>query len=538
MLTANEPFHPSDLAETIWPPDVMPDARLSTRLPKIIDMWVLRLETPTSQQPRAERRGAQRFFNNPRLDPQRLAECGHIHVASLLKDIPFFLVAHDTCEVDLHGRYEPRDAGPLRSSQARGYLVHNSFAIEPNQGYLLGMIHSWAWARSWEMRHQDHKSRRPQDKESVKWRKGVRKTEKIFHQLGITAPRCHVFDSEGDIHENFTFARREKILVLIRATQDRNIREAPGKLWAFLGQQAVVGQWETTVRCRPSDAALKQACEQGREAAMAKAEQKAEQARLSGLARGMKPTEAARKGEKVKARILRRAGDAAQKRLRKRMAELGQERKVRLDVRHAEVHLEPTKSKRRSVRIHAVSFKEVDPPTEVEAVDWMLLTTAEVPGLPEAQMMGRWYRSRYGIEEVHKVEKTGMHLEQEPFDDIRSFRRFLAVAGPVATETVRWRDAARSEPRVSATEHVDQEVIDMAKEACRYHKIRLPRRQWTIHDFVLRLALLGGYEERRGRRPGWLVIWRGWRRLQEFAGIYNYAKSINKPASSKKCVPP
>jgi len=36
-----------------------------------------------------------------------------------------------------------------------------------------------------------------------------------------------------------------------------------------------------------------------------------------------------------------------------------------------------------------------------------------------------------------------------------------------------------------------------------------------VHDFFFALARLGGRQNRkRDRRPGWLVLWRGWMKLQ------------------------
>jgi hypothetical protein len=37
----------------------------------------------------------------------------------------------------------------------------------------------------------------------------------------------------------------------------------------------------------------------------------------------------------------------------------------------------------------------------------------------------------------------------------------------------------------------------------------------TVHEFFYALARLGGHQNRRGDHPpGWLVLWRGWTKLQ------------------------
>jgi hypothetical protein len=41
------------------------------------------------------------------------------------------------------------------------------------------------------------------------------------------------------------------------------------------------------------------------------------------------------------------------------------------------------------------------------------------------------------------------------------------------------------------------------------------RRDWSLHDFFYALARLGGHQNRRtDKRPGWLVLWRGWMHLE------------------------
>ena len=65
--------------------------------------------------------------------------------------------------------------------------------------------------------------------------------------------------------------------------------------------------------------------------------------------------------------------------------------------------------------------------------------------------------------------------------------------------------------RLSATDLVDASYVAVLS-AWRYKKIR---KDLTIHDFFYALARLGGRQNRKSdRRPGWLVLWRGWMSLQ------------------------
>jgi hypothetical protein len=537
MITIHDVFSPYKFAQNLWQKSDFPDLRLFRRAIETVSMWIERAQCPDAKIPRKKRRAAQRFIRNERISTDTLAEKGSLFVARLVAELPLLLVAHDSVETAFKGRYQPNDSGPLRSSNSKGYMVHNSFAIDPEKGWLLGMLISRVWKRSWKMKHQNHKLRKFRYKESFKWIRGIRQVIKLLKKIGFKGRIVHIADAEADVHENYEYAQKEKISIVIRATKDRRIIEDSGKLWAYLSKQSIDTYWESTIRTSPSKLALEQAHEQAKQSAREHVERKAEKQRKSDIEHGMTPKEAEKRSKKIIARILRQKGEQAEAKIRAEVAKLGEQRPIKLEVRYASITLNPNKRNRKPVRLNAVYLKEVAPPKYVNPVDWMILTTVELKSADDAVTICRWYRSRFGIEEVHKVLKTGLRMEQEPFDTIKSFKRFLAVAGPVATQIVRWRDASRSDPQNLATDYVDPSDLEMLKEACRYHKYRLPRRNWTLKDFVLRLALLGGYEERKGRQPGWLVIWRGWRELQDFRGIYNFVKS-QENSDEKKCVPP
>ena len=58
----------------------------------------------------------------------------------------------------------------------------------------------------------------------------------------------------------------------------------------------------------------------------------------------------------------------------------------------------------------------------------------------------------------------------------------------------------------------------------RYRRIR---EDMTIYDFFYALARLGGHQNRKSdRHPGWLVLWRGWTKLQAMLDGYDAAKQM------------
>jgi hypothetical protein len=483
MLLPDTPLDPRALVDTIWQPSDLPDRRLWTRLHKVVALLFTRFDDPTATQPRALRRGLQRFCDNVRVNAEQLAARAQARILLSLQGLTLLVLAHDTTEVNKVGRAEPEDTGPLRSNHARGYLVHSCVAIDPIHHNLLGVIDSQAWTRPWTLRKQDHKTRAPHDKESIKWRRGIRRAVAAAQRAGVTATLVHAMDREGDVHENFTFARRCRHLVITRAAQDRAIAQGPGMLWAHLGEQPVQDRWSQTVRTEVSKAARKAAKD---------------------------------------------AGEQALARFEARVARLPAERTATLELRFATVTLTPTKKRRKPVGVEAISVRELDPPANVEPIDWMLLTTCAVETVEQAHAVLGYYEDRYGIEPFHRIWKSGLHLEREPIADLASFKRLLAVLMPTASHIAQWTYAARITPQAPAAPHVEPDVLAALKEACRFHRLPLPRRAWTIKDVVTKLAQLGGYEPRPDRVPGWIVLWRGWRELLRFITLIDYLKTRGK----------
>jgi hypothetical protein len=57
------------------------------------------------------------------------------------------------------------------------------------------------------------------------------------------------------------------------------------------------------------------------------------------------------------------------------------------------------------------------------------------------------------------------------------------------------------------------------------HWRRRELRPLSIHDFFYALARLGDHQNRRSdHRPGWLILWRGWTRLQSMSHGYEAAQ--------------
>lgn len=156
---------------------------------------------------------------------------------------------------------------------------------------------------------------------------------------------------------------------------------------------------------------------------------------------------------------------------------------------------------------------ESNPPVGAEPLEWFLLTNEEVERAGTARDVVGWYECRWVVEEFHKAQKTGCDIESMQFTHESRLEPMIALQSVVAVALLNLRDASRR-PDVQATPAsavVSQEYVNVLSTWRHGEK----RPNWTAHEFFQALARLGGHQNRRhDKRPGWIVLWRGWTALQ------------------------
>ena len=164
--------------------------------------------------------------------------------------------------------------------------------------------------------------------------------------------------------------------------------------------------------------------------------------------------------------------------------------------------------------LYVVYVIEVSPPPSGEKpIDWMLLTNEPVLGVDDAWRVVEWYERRWVVEEYHKGLKTGCGIEDLQFTAVERLQPAIALLSAVALTLLNLRDASRRPD--ATTRRADTLFAPEYVEALSIWRHGKPRGDWTIHDFFFALARLGGHQNRKGdHRPGWLILWRGWMKLQ------------------------
>lgn len=173
--------------------------------------------------------------------------------------------------------------------------------------------------------------------------------------------------------------------------------------------------------------------------------------------------------------------------------------------------------------LYVVLVTELNPPKGEKPIEWLLLTNEPVATLEHAQRVAGWYKRRWVIEEYHKALKTGCQIEDMQFTKVSRLQPAIALLSAVALTLLDLRSASRrpdaktrAAKTILAVEYV--EVLSV----WRYGKLRA---DLTVHEFFMALARLGGHQNRKqDSPPGWLVLWRGWVKLEQQLTGYEAAK--------------
>jgi hypothetical protein len=361
------------------------------------------------------------------------------------------LVLHDTTELDYSGLHSIADLGSIGGNLGRGYLCHNSLAFDPGGRRVLGLAHQILHERQLVGRKEGVKRKRQrQDRESRLWPRAVR----AVGPAPADRMWMHVADRGSDTFEHFAQHVTDGSSFVVRSLGRRKIQ--PGH--DGVAKARLLGRYAKSLPLQ-----------------------------------GSKPVV-----------IGARASRGEQ------LATVG--------IAFAPVLVHPPHVRRgeyekRPLPLWLVVVRELQPPQGRQALHWVLLTNVPVTNEQEAWERAGWYECRWVIEEYHKAQKTGCAIEDLQFTSAEALQPMIALLSVVAVTLLNLREASRDEATAHqpATDYVDRRYVAVLS-AWRYKN---QRPDLTVREFYLALARLGGHQNRKhDRRPGWVVLWRGWMALQ------------------------
>jgi Domain of unknown function (DUF4338)/Transposase DNA-binding len=286
------------------------------------------------------------------------------------------LCVQDGSDLDYNGLAVCTGLGQIGTNQtgtkSRGLHLHTTLAIAPS-GLPLGILHAQCLAPE----PKASEDTRPTFAVPIEEKKTFPWIEHHRDMVAVAADMPHtrlidVCDREADFFEMFDEQRRHRsVELLVRAKHNRNIAEEPFKLWDAVRQTLV----QSRVRVQIP-----------RQSARPKRSKQHARAKRSG-----------------------RAADMAV-------------RFIRVQLRPAHYHADKA-----PIDIWMIHALEENPPPNIEAVEWFLLTTIDLGSPEDAEQCLRWYCLRWRIEDWHRVLKSGCRIEAIAHETAGRVRRAIAV---------------------------------------------------------------------------------------------------------------
>jgi len=175
----------------------------------------------------------------------------------------------------------------------------------------------------------------------------------------------------------------------------------------------------------------------------------------------------------------------------------------------------------KTVGLRLVEVREISPPKGVEPIHWRLLTTHQVTCAADAWRIVSWYKSRWIIEQVHRVVKSqGLDLEQSQIASADRLLKLTAAAVKAATVTIQLvqeRDGRAGSPATAAFSQPEIQTLTALGPTLegKTQRQQNPHPPHSLAWASWIIARLGGWNC-YGKPPGPITIRRG---LDEFYAI-------------------
>ena len=435
------------------------DKRINLRFASVAEKFSNQPQVPINQacDDWADTKATYRLFHNEKVIPELILAPHQNRTQERMKSHAVVLAAHDTTYMNYTHHPKVSGLGPIgRNDQNLRGLVNHTCLAVTPQGLPLGVLWQKIWARDDEDKGSA-KERKRRPIEDKESYKWIEPLQKINSLTPEGVMVVNVCDREADIYEYLQKAGKLGSKILVRATQNRSLMDEQNCLWDMMSNQPVKGCLEIEVPAKENQPA----------------------------------------------------------------------RTAHVEVRFASVILKPpyrsesqVKELLEPINIDAVWVKEMNPPDEVEPLDWKLLANVPVRTFEDAVERVNWYKTRWNIETYFKVLKSGCKVEDCRFERADRLIRYLTLMSIIAWRLFWMTKIARTNPDALCTVVLAEHEWKALYSAI--HRTRdLPEQLPTVRQVVRWIAQLGGFLGRKSdKEPGITVIWRGWQRLNDIAATW------------------
>jgi len=194
-----------------------------------------------------------------------------------------------------------------------------------------------------------------------------------------------------------------------------------------------------------------------------------------------------------------------------------------VEVRYAPVVLAPPRRRKDAPPIQAWAVYAREAPEnagEQGPIEWMLVTTAAVASMDDAQQRMHWYSRRWGIEVYHRTLKSGCRLEDRQLGTAERLEACLGVDMVVAWRVYHLAMLGRETPGIPCTAFFKDE--EWKALCCYVSKCPTPPQEPpTLGEAMRMVGRIGGHLGRKNDPPpGTQTLWRGLQKLDTATEVY------------------
>jgi Transposase DNA-binding/Transposase Tn5 dimerisation domain len=444
------------------------DKRLNERVVTLLDTLGSKPDSsiPAKTKSKAEMAAAYRFFDNDRVDEQKILAPHYQCTRERMVREPVVLCVEDTTQIDYTTQGETDGLGPLYRSFQRGIFLHPMLAVTPDRE-CLGLLDAKFFVREIAEKgspKQEKKKKKAQraieEKESFRWIDGYRRMNDIAKTTSSQLIYCA--DRESDIDELLTASQHQPGKLLIRACRDRLVGDEENedeqeRMWNTVWESPIKGHQEFEQAARPGHRA----------------------------------------------------------------------RLVRQTIRFMSVTFPPNAKRDYPITINVIIAHEENPPAGEKAVSWTLLTTLDVTTLADALLIINYYRCRWEIELYFKTLKTGCAIEKLQLQTVERLTSAIALYMIIACRILGITKAGRATPDIPCDTLFEE---DEWKTAYSYSTGKPPpKKAPRLLDIVIMIAKLGGFIGRKSDGfPGTKTLWIGLGEIRTYLHIHQLLSNIRQ----------
>lgn len=454
----------------------------------------------------SEIKAAYRFFDNNLSTPKKILQPHYKKTLERIKKCKIVALIQDTTDIHMGHMEEVENLGVINNINNPGCILHPVIAFTPEKLCLGSIDANFLFRSADELGKKISKdSRMIHEKESSKWLEGYHVACKIAEECpGTTC--VSIGDRESDIYELLLETIEGKAELIVRAHQNRSITAPPSEEQCKLLQENEKIAEEIKKIALQNDK-LRQRKDTG-------IQRKENSIKIFENKERIKSNkELIHKDKLVVNTLIYQIKKMPMKGEIEFILPAGRGKKSRVvkqSIRVKEVVLKPsnTKNKLPNIKINAVLLEEIDTPEGEEPISWMFLTTLPINTLEEIQLIINLYLSRWGIELFFRVLKSGCKIEELRFQEASRLTACISIYMIVAWRVLYSTFIGRACPSMPCT--LLFEMDEWQSVYAVIMKARPPEEPPSLGEFMIMVAMLGGYRNRKSDGPpGMKVIWTG-----------------------------